>query len=236
MRYDLKMKKLLLIILILSAVATADVLSSSELHPNLIPFPAKDLRIENRNDGKTYLRLSATSWNNGQGPLELIAGETDTINKKRNVYQRIYSDGGGFRDILAGTFIWHEEHGHFHFEGFAKFILQPVNAPGGSERTGTKTTFCVMDTNRIDTSLEGASKFAAYTTCNSDKQGMSVGWGDTYKYYLAGQEIDITDLPDGDYKLTIEVDPNNLLVETSDADNSNTILIRLQNGRVKALR
>ena len=56
---------------------------------------------------------------------------------------------------------------------------------------------------------------------------MSVGWGDTYRYYLAGQAIDVTDLPDGDYQLTIEVDPKNRLLETDDADNTSTMLLRI---------
>lgn len=211
-------------------------LAVSELQPNLSPLPAKDLRLENRSDGHTYLRFSATNWNKGAGPLELIAGEIDFVNKKRNVYQRIYRDDGSFYDILAGSFVWHEEHGHFHFEEFAKYMVQLVSAPGASERTSVKTTFCVIDTDRVDLKLPGAPKFAAYTTCNSDKQGMSVGWGDTYKYYLAGQEIDVTGLPDGDYHLTIEVDPKNRLIEVSDNDNTSTIRIRLQDGRVKVVR
>lgn len=230
------MNTLHLTILTLLALAGASAFSAGDLKPNLTPLSAKDLRLENRNDGNIYLRFSATNWNKGVGPLELIAGEIDSVNKRRNVYQRIYSDGGGFRDVLAGSFIWHEGHGHFHFEGFAKYILQPVHAPGASERTSTKTTFCVIDTDRIDIRLAGASKFAVYTTCNSDKQGMSVGWGDTYKYYLAGQEINITGLPDGDYNLTIEVDPKNLLLEINDSDNTSTVLIRLENGRVKVVR
>ena len=230
------MKTLRLAILTLLAFAGTSVFSAGELQPNLTPLPAKDLKIETRSDGNIYLRFSATNWNKGTGPLELIAGEIDSVNKKRNVYQRIYSDGGTFRDVLVGSFVWHEAHGHFHFEEFAKYILQPVNAPGGSERISTKTTFCIIDTDRIDIHLLGASKFAVYTTCNSDKQGMSVGWGDTYKYYLAGQEINITGLPNGDYNLTIEVDPKNLILETNDSDNTSTVLIRLQNGRVKIVR
>lgn len=225
-----------LAILSLLALVGASAFSAGELQPNLTPLPAKDLKLEVRSDGSTYLHFSATNWNKGSGPLELIAGEIDSVNKKRNVYQRIYSNGGGFRDVLAGSFVWHEGHGHFHFEGFAKYILQPVNAPGASERISSKTTFCIIDTDRIDIRLTGASKFAVYTTCNSDKQGMSVGWGDTYKYYLSGQEINITGLPDGDYNLIIEVDPKNLLLETNDSDNTSTVLIRIQNGRVKIVR
>ena len=66
-----------------------------------------------------------------------------------------------------------------------------------------------------------------YVTCNADKQGMSVGWGDTYRYYLAGQAIDLTGNPDGDYELTVKFDPSNLLRETDDNDNSACVLLRI---------
>ena len=55
--------------------------------------------------------------------------------------------------------------------------------------------------------LPNAPKKPNYTTCDDDMQGMDVGWGNEYGYWLAGQEIDLTGLPDGDYSLTIEVDP-----------------------------
>ncbi len=85
----------------------------------------------------------------------------------------------------------------------------------------------VNDTDRINHRLPGAPKRSVYRTCSSEIQGMSVGWGDTYRYYLAGQAIDVTDLPDGDYELTIEVDPKKRLLETNDADNTSTMLLRI---------
>ena len=100
---------------------------------------------------------------------------------------------------MAGFFVWHQTHNHFHFEDYADYILQSVTAPGASVRTATKTTFCIMDTTEIDPQLDGA---AFYTTCGKSVQGMSVGWGDTYGWYLDGQAIDVTGLPfDDDYRL-----------------------------------
>ena len=198
---------------------------ASELQPNLEALPADEFRLETDAGGRTYLRFSTTTWNSGLGPLELVAGEKDAA--KQNIHQRIHLDDGSYYDRLAGTFVWHEEHGHFHFEDYALYTLQAANAPGASERTSSKTTFCVIDTDRINHRLPGAPKRSVYRTCASEIQGMSVGWGDTYRYYLAGQAIDVTDLPDGDYQLTIEVDPKNRLLETDDADNTSTMLLRI---------
>ena len=196
-----------------------------ELQPNLEALPADELRLETDAGGRTYLRFSTTTWNSGLGPLELVAGEKDAA--KQNIYQRIHLDDGSYYDRLAGTFVWHAEHGHFHFEDYALYTLQAANAPGASERTSSKTTFCVIDTDRINHRLLGAPKRSVYRTCSSEIQGMSVGWGDTYRYYLAGQSIDVTDLPDGDYELTIEVDPKKRLLETNEADNTSTMLLRI---------
>ena len=207
----------------------------SEKQPNLTPFPAKDVRIQVGSDGSRELRFSTVSWNRGAGTLELVAGAVDRLNGRQEVYQRIYSDGGSYRDVLAGSFIWHEGHSHFHFEDYALYTLQPVNAPGASERIGTKTTFCVMDTTRVNTKLPGAPKRAFYKTCGASIQGMSVGWGDRYGYSLAGQSIDITGLPNGDYNLKIEVDPKHRLVESDTTDNTSNVLLRIANGTVVVL-
>ena len=66
---------------------------------------------------------------------------------------------------------------------------------------------------------------------------MSVGWGDTYRYYLPGQSINITDLDDGLYNLTIVVDPKKQLLELDELDNSSTVDldISITNGTVEIL-
>ena len=56
---------------------------------------------------------------------------------------------------------------------------------------------------------------------------MSVGWGDTYNNFLAGQSIDFTGNPSGDYKLSIQVDPKKHIIEASEADNTSCVLLRI---------
>jgi hypothetical protein len=105
--------------------------------------------------------------------------------------------------------------------------LKPVNAPGASSRQSAKTTFCVMDNTKVNTSLPGAPLDPVYSTCGSDMQGMSVGWGDTYNAGLAGQSFDVTDLPNGDYDIVIDIDPKSQLTESTRADNSSCLRVRL---------
>lgn len=194
--------------------------------PNLRAMPASNLSVvPNASTGNPELRFSATSWNSGVGPLELVPGPGGQAGQ--DVYQRIYLQGGGSRQQLAGTFIWHEGHNHFHFQQYAVYTLRPVNAPGASQRQSYKTTFCVMDTTPVDTRLSGAPGSAVYTTCNAVVQGMSVGWGDTYGAHLSGQSIDLTGNPNGLYELTLSFDPDGRLLELSDADNTSCVLLQI---------
>lgn len=204
----------------------------TELQPELTPFPAEDLTIETTDDGDRLLRFSTLSWNKGDGPLEIVAGSVDEASSTQKVYQRVYLSDGSYYDRKVGDFVWHEEHNHFHLEDFAAYTLQPVDAPGASERTGTKMSFCLMDTDRIDHKLDGAPKRPQYTSCSDTIQGISVGWGDKYGYQLPGQSIDITGLPDGTYNLTIDVDPKDQLLEMDESNNAETIQILIEGTNV----
>lgn len=197
-----------------------------ELLPNLEALPATDISIVTSRTGVQELRFSASTWNSGAGPLELVAGETGQ--GRQNIYQRVFVEGGGSYDRLAGTFVWHEGHAHFHFEDYAKYTLQRISGKGNSQRDAAKTTFCVMDTDLIDGSLPGSPGSAQYDDCGEVLQGMSVGWGDEYGHQLPGQEFDLTKLKDGDYRLIIEADPRNRILESDDGDNLSCVLLRLQ--------
>jgi hypothetical protein len=200
-----------------------------ELRPDLQAFPAFDLAVVPDGGGGHRLIFAALTWNGGDGPLELVARETGGSpgSEVQNVYQRVFYDDGSYTEHLAGTFEYHPLHAHFHFENYALYTLQLAAAPGQSQRTGSKTTFCVIDTNRIDHKLPGAPKRSVYRWCNDDVQGMSVGWGDEYGSHLAGQEIDVTGLAADDYTLTIEVDPKAKLDETNESDNTSCVLLHI---------
>lgn len=181
-----------------------------------------------RRDAGSSLRhhkLEQRDW-----PVQLEAGSVDTGQNppKQQVYQRIFNNDGSSATFLAGWFEWHELHNHFHFNGYADYVLQPVNAPGGSERYGQKTTFCVTDTTAVNTSLPGTPGSAHYSSCGRTIQGMSVGWGDTYGASLAGQEIDSTDNADGIYSLKIVIDPDRHIIENNDNDNESCVLLDIK--------
>jgi hypothetical protein len=209
--------------LLLAVTVEASAQQVIERLPNIAALPAFDvsarLNLVYRNP---ELRFSVTTANLGDGPLEFIGGETGR--GKQNIYQRIYLSDGTSYDRRVGAYVWHPEHNHIHVENYAEYTLQALNAAGNSKRTGQKTSFCVMDTDRVSTI--GSSQ-PHYTTCDATVQGMSVGWGDTYHSLLAGQEIDMTGLPDGDYTLTVVADPLGRLQEATTADNRSCIKLRI---------
>jgi hypothetical protein len=61
-----------------------------------------------------------------------------------------------------------------------------------------------------------------YDACDAQLQGISVGWADTYPFYLVEQWIDLgeTKLADGHYVLRVVADPQNVLFESEDGEAS----------------
>lgn len=176
----------------------------------------------NRIPGATLLRMPTVVPNIGQGAME-IRGGTVNSDGTRNVYQRIYQSGGGSRERLAGTFVYHPTHGHIHFEDFAQFRLRARNADGSVGavvRDGSKISFCLLDVFHAFPGLPGSPASPSYTTCSDERQGISVGWADIYGAGLDDQWIDITGVTPGQYWIEVMTDPANHLLESNETNNS----------------
>jgi hypothetical protein len=238
-KYTARMRKTLLGSLILAVfagvVASGGARAGDPLQPDLVALDASELRVSWEHERK-LLRFTTTSWNAGTGPFELVAkpqGQPANGDKVL-VQQRIYEADGAFADVELSSmwFEWHaEDHNHWHLQGYAEYQL--TAADGSDRATGQKTSFCIIDTDRINHRLPGAPKRAEYTRCGTDIQGMSVGWGDSYRYYLEGQSLDITELSDGQYQLTILIDPLHKFIEgdggsTSAEDPNNTSTVTIE--------
>jgi hypothetical protein len=203
---------------------------SASLYPDLRALPPTDLILDRRviGDSMHYrLRFTASIWNAGEGPLEL-RGESS--GDRTRAYQRIYDDQGTFTERLVGEFIYHAGHNHWHFEHFAEYELwtdadyEAWLASGrqrgqpqwrGSKTTGQDESFCVRDSDLIE-ALPGSPPAEVYEACDTELQGISVGWADTYPFYLAEQWIDLGEAKpaDGRYVLRVVADPQNLLFES----------------------
>ena len=211
------------ILLALTWVVSASWADAQQLLPNLRAFPAHNIAVVENFGGVLELRFGTTTYNTGDGPLELMAGGLSQ--GQQFVYQRVYKTDDSYEDHLAGKFVWHQGHSHFHLDDYARYTLQALK--GKSKRTSNKTSFCLMDTELVDGQLPGAPNKAEYVQCGNLFQGVSVGWADVYGAHLPGQEFDLTRLKDGDYRLIIDVDPKDQLLETNEDDNTSCVLLRI---------
>ena len=189
-------------------------------------------------DGETHhmLRFSNSVNNAGGGPLELL-GKTVTTpdgQEKTRVYQRLYSASGRRTTTNAvGTFVFHPEHDHFHFGDFATYQLwtrseydawvqsgRTEGEPRRADRLASKVTFCVMDYEPVALKPQSPQE-AVYAACGRRIQGISVGWGDTYGWWLWDQWVDLGTAPlaDGRYVLRSVVDPDNRIYESEGKSN-----------------
>lgn len=215
----------------LFAPVASAVCPSGDLLPDLRALPAHDVTVVLDAQGQPtgWMKFSTTSWNSGAGSLELVTKEIGASSQR--VDQRIRCKDGTYDDRSAGFFEYHAAHNHVHFNDYANYILEPLDANPQNTRKGTKTTFCIIDTTNINTQLLGAASSQVYSACATQvygsKQGMSVGWGDTYGSHLEGQSIYTGNLPQGLYRLRIVIDPKDQLLEISNSDNESCKLVQI---------
>ena len=217
-------------------------LPAGEPHlPDLRTRPPGDLQVVTYRRTRSLL-LSNTVWNAGVGPLQLRP-RNDSRSGRTTAFQRVFTharpgDRWVFEEEFGvGTFEYHPGHLHWHFEGFANYDLRNVAADGSIgrnvHRSSQKTSFCIIDTAHVDLTLEHSSSKRSYAECDERSiTGLSVGWGDTYPYYLPGQSIDITNLPDGDYWLVSTADMLDRIRETNEANNWAALRVRIDGDAV----
>ncbi|HVE83259.1 MAG TPA: lysyl oxidase family protein [Myxococcales bacterium] len=105
-------------------------------------------------------------------------------------------------------------HNHFHFRHYA---LYELIGPDGHVWKAAKRGFCMLDTDPNPAWLGTPPRSGLFHNCGTltldGYQGVSVGWTDTYRFYLGGQYfvLDGGDgqpvVPEGDYVLRITVNP-----------------------------
>jgi hypothetical protein len=224
--------------------------SQPRLLPDLVTLRVsqKDLVLE-QSAGKLLLRLSNEIGNRGRGPLEIYPsassddcdGDGNPAND-RDTYQRIFLDSNAdnvfdrlqdleSHDLLFGCERYHPAHDHWHVLDFSRYKLLRLRTRRTVVRS-TKIGFCIIDTDHRFASLPGSPPEAYYPAgsadCDRDStDGLSVGWADTYGYFLPGQQLNVTGLRRGRYCLVSTADPHNLLRESDNSNNARRARIAL---------
>ena len=197
---------------------------------------------------ETCLRFDQVFANRGEGPLELrFALPHDPSVTEHDVLQRTFwsDDASHYTDAPAGEWEFHLAHNHYHSFGFALSRLWASNAGGarlGSVpiRIGHKIGFCVADVEIDAWAQKGVGPrtynapdclFPASSDADFDYlvQGITPGWADIYDWYLPGQYIEVSGVPDGYYLLETVADPDNGIVEADETNNCASVLIQLSN-------
>jgi Lysyl oxidase len=198
------------------------------LLPDLTPAPPDQIYIyQNPAIDQREIWYSTIIANTGDGPLEMLGLYNETLNQTTAI-QRIKTAEGQLMNTIAGNFVYHETHNHWHFEDFAQtdiYALNPDGSPSGLTITSDKISFCMQDSAPLLSPVPENSQ-PAYSGCESVIQGISAGWADIYDPTIPGQQLNISNLLDGPYLMRTTIDPANRIQEKD--ENNNTIDIYIE--------
>jgi hypothetical protein len=213
--------------------------------PDLAMLPPFDFRIEISPEGRRLLRFSTVAVNIGRGPFQIYGYDANgaVIGDILSVRQQIKRSDGTFSErSTTARMSWSGDgHDHWHVIDYQRFRLQNLNARvlGSVAKTG----FCAFDSYRY-----GSTRLAFYTSARpicavgangTVLMGHSRNWGDIYRSTIAFQWVDITGLPNSDYKLKVIVDPpfstGGRFRESNDANNRSWTKIHIGRSTVTVL-
>jgi hypothetical protein len=203
------------------------------LCPNLRIGPPTDLYVQGH-----LLRATSDVRSRGRGPMELRGRRNGWHTMRTN--QRIYRAGGGHITVPSGATLRFADVGEYFGGSYwkvhqlARFELRRVGSAGevgDVVRVGPKLNYCLRDLERTRPGRRSPSS-RHYPGCNQDPYrdrvalGTSVGWSDIYPADYDKQWIDVAGLR-GCFAFEMTVDPQNLLFESNEDDNSSHRLVRL---------
>ena len=215
--------------------------------PDLAVLAPRDFRIVVRDSGRRLLRFTTIIVNIGDGPLQLSGYDDDGFAAKRDILsvnQQILEPDGTFsRHHTSATMFWSGDgHDHWHVTDLQVSKLQNLE----DEEVGSieKVGFCFVDNFRYGSSQPPHYTQAidiCFTKANGRvPMGVSKNWGDTYPSTFKFQWVDITDLPNGDYRLRVIADPADVpggqFIESNETNNVGWAKIRIEGTSVEVLR
>ena len=207
------------------------------LCPNLRIGPPSDLYVEH-GGGRTLLRATSDVRSRGLGPMELRGNRNGP--RSMRVHQRIYRKGGGHIDVPTDASLHFTDVGayfggsYWKVHQLAHFELWSVDGHHRllrRVRSGPKLNYGLRDLERTRPGRRSPS-YAHYPGCNQNRYqdsialGTSVGWSDIYPADYDKQWIGVGGLH-GCFAFVMTVDPNGLLYESNENDNSSRRLVRL---------
>jgi hypothetical protein len=210
------------------------------IRPDLVALPAWGISIDHQHTGnRDFLTFGATVWDRGRSPV-VVEGFRRPGEPIMDGWEYFYEDGVPVGRAPAGdlTYDARPGHQHWHFEQFARYAL--LDADQTQIVRSEKTGFCLSATDAIDMAAPGADwnpyAVGLETACGGRssiwiREVLPSGWGDTYFQGLPGQSFDVTDLPNGTYYISVQANPDGLLIEGSMTNNTEERQITLSGER-----
>jgi Lysyl oxidase len=207
--------------------------------PNLVAAPAWRISVQ-RLGRRELLTFSATIWNAGPAPFS-IEGFRRPNSDVMDAYEYFFdSSGNVVGRARAGAMFYDHARGHHHWH-LRQLASYQLVGPSGRAVRSHKQSFCIAPTDAVDLTLPGAARGLAAggfgfggSVCDLYspdaiwlREQLPVGWGDTYTQVVAGQAIDVTNVPNGRYRLEVRVNPLGELHETTTADDLAVRIVRL---------
>jgi len=206
-----------------------------ELLPDLDQQPPTDLAVRS-DHGRYGLWFTAATDNVGIGPL-IVSGLRPSRAITMTALQRVrLSDGGTRTYTKVGYWRYNHsaDHAHWHLLRYQRYELRTQN--GKVLVRDRKSGFCLGDRygvapgrvlNRIRRAVFVGFCNLHQPTALTVDGGTTVGFSDRYHSHLDGQNVDITNVPAGDYTLVHKTNTQLLIRELRYSNNAASVAIRL---------
>jgi hypothetical protein len=206
-----------------------------ELLPDLDQQPPTDLDVRS-DQGRHRLWFTAATDNIGLGPL-IVSGLRPSGTLVMHAVQRVRLSDGRIRAyprVGLWRYNYSPHHAHWHLLYYQRYELR--RADGSVVVRDRKSGFCLGDrygiapghvVNRVARPIfTGFCNLYAPGARTVDG-GTSIGFSDRYHSGLDGQNIDITNVPAGEYVLVHHTNTQLLIHELRYTNNAASVRIRL---------
>ena len=193
--------------------------------PDLAEAIPQHIGLQNTNQN-SYLRVSTAVANIGTGQWQMRSVVPPTQDQPQLAMQQLLNDNGVSEfNAIVSSFQYHPAHKHFHIAAVTSYELFTADGstdtdPSNNISTGIssqKVTSCLIDWVKIADNAPSHER--AYWDCFGELQGVSPGWMDQYHHSLAGQELNVTNLPTVYYFLVLTANPERNFID-SDFENN----------------
>jgi len=211
-------------------VASAAPQQDSAQLPDLVAVAPGQLTVKDVG-GRWQLGFSSAIENQGTGDLIVEGRAGDEAGRMDAVQLIPHADGSQSKRALP-TPLWFTPdggHNHWHLPAAMRYELRTPD--GEVAARDVKSGFCLGD--RYPTTPNAPPR-GYVTNCGARqpelttlRMGISPGYGDKYGPFLEGQQIDIDDLPAGDYLLLHRANPDLALLESDTSNNESSLGVRI---------